>query len=176
MSIDLDTELLRIDARLDRIDLTHRTTQTAGGTKAVWRCTQPHGGRASRRQLGEALPLVGGGALFRSRIRWMPSDDLNLRPWVRDHLLGAGLTPEVLTDATLVSGYLDHLDQWTAGVLPHGERWLRKGPDSVIATVVLPGDPPDGVIGCWLRCDGHPDGARLLSTGEVLAPVARHAG
>lgn len=175
MTVDVVAELAAAGARHDRAALTRATLRTAGGTGTVWRCLGAHAG--GRRRLGTAVPLPGGGALFRSWIGWLPSDELNLRPWDRDVLLGAGLTPTLLDDVDLFGDYLTHLERWSAGALPGGPRWLRKGrpagaaTGATVATVVLPGDPEGGVVGCWVRCGDHPDGARLLSTGEVLAAV-----
>jgi len=122
------------------------------------RCNESHkGGR--RPKLAEAA-IVEGHLLFTSKIDWMPSDELTLRPWHRESLEGYALDgvtlDAVMTDDDFLSAMIDQNDEWEAGVLPKGDRWLQKAPSFTVLTAVPLseiGAPP--AVGLWVRCRDH---------------------
>ena len=103
--------------------------------------------------------LVLGGLLVVAKIKWRPSDQINLRPWDRDSHLGAGLNGDalerVMTDDRALSEWLDQLDGWERGesVRPEGgfgPRWLISEPPRIIRTMLLPDRASP--IRAWVRC------------------------
>lgn len=134
----------------------------AGATiqRAVWRCSEPHRGGAIPR-LAEAY-RVGDEILVITKIAWLPSDVLNLRPWGREHLLGAGAPNEsgLADDDRPLSRWLDNLDLWGQGVEPTGPRWLVRQDPTVILTLTTPEREP--VVTAWTRCKDHPAGMRAI--------------
>lgn len=132
---------------------------------ATFYCEEPHpGGRT--RKLGEAA-LLGPEILFVSRIQWLPSDLLNLRPWEREQLLGSGWNDGLDSNDRRLSDWLDRLDEWEKGVTPTGPRALMgKGPHG-IAVVLTPGMEP--VLTPWVRCPDHPTRARVVTVSELMA-------
>lgn len=160
-----------IVARQERAALSSTITAAdviPGVRACVWRCAEQHA-RKGNPKLGQAVRVSNGGTLFLSRIPWLPSDELTLRPWERDFYTGEGVLPEWLGDEALLTDWLRSVDQWSSGSPSLSERWMRKRKAWAIRTVVMPSDPPSGVVGCWLRCPEHPASPRLLTTSEVFA-------
>lgn len=131
--------------------------------QAIWRCTKPH--KNGSPMLAQAVS-VDGGVLFAARIKWLPSDQLNLRGWMREHLLST-LTDQGLED-NLLSTFLDHLEEWGTGQTPHGERWLRGMPDHFVRDFYLP-EPQIGELQPWMRCVNHPDGAEVAARNDMFS-------
>lgn len=134
----------------------------------VW-CSEQHG-RGRSRKLAEAAYLPPG-FLVVSRIEWLASDQLNLRPWMREALLGSAWNLRHDTDDELLSHWLDHLDEWEQGLPATGDRWLKDAPTHVIATVLTPGRP--AVYSPWVRCPDHPQEAHLLTIADLMEAIRR---
>lgn len=133
----------------------------------VW-CSHDHG-KGRSRKLAEAAYLDPE-FLVVSRIEWLPSDQLNLRPWERESLLGAGWNPHNDTDDDLLSRWLDHLDEWEQGQPARGERWLKDQPPHMISTILTPGREP--AYSPWVRCPDHPrEETHVLSIAELMTAV-----
>lgn len=146
---------------------------TFQGVTITVRCDQTHQ-RGRRPKLAEAA-IVDGHLLFVSKIDWMPSDELTLRPWQRDSLEGPAMSDEVLATAMVDDEFLkdmiDRHDQWAAGIPATGERWLQRVPRFVLTTA-LPlseiNQPP--ATGLWVRCPDHasePENCDPLSLVEA---------
>lgn len=145
-----------------------RARLTPGSPGATVYCGEPHrGGRTKK--LAEAYWL-NPELLFVSHIDWLPSDELNLRPWTREQLLGSGWNSHLDHDDVMLSEWLDHLDSWSGGVAASGERWLKRpeGPHR-IAVVLKPGSDP--VYSTWVRCPDHPGDARIVGVTELMATI-----
>lgn len=133
---------------------------------AVWRCDETHS-RSARRKLAEAA-AIDGGVLFVSRINWLLSDHLTLRPWAREALLlSMADAPSSLEDDDRLEDYLRHLDDWGAGHVPQGESWLRGAPACLIIEFYGPDELP-GERAAWIRCPDHPEGATRLTRAELF--------
>lgn len=143
-------------------------TRIAGSPPArvanVW-CQENHRG-GSRRRLAQALHLGRGQVLFVSRIEWLPSDLLNLRPWEREAYIGPRWNPHFDDDDDLLSRWLDQLDAWEQGVPATGPRWLGGSPPHTIRVLISPGSDP--VYTPWVRCLDHPDNAEIVSLSTLL--------
>lgn len=135
---------------------------------SVW-CSQQHG-RGRSKKLAEAA-FLDPEFLFVSRIDWLPSDQLNLRPWEREALLGSGWNHQLDEDDALLSQWLDHLDEWGAGLPARGARWLQKAPPRGIEVVLVPGVEP--AYSPWVRCPDHPHEETTLLTVADLMAAAR---
>lgn len=137
------------------------------GQMVVWRCTLAH--RRGQPKVAEAYRLDPHRVLVVSRIDWLPSDQLTLRPWEREHLLGAGFTEAVMerTDDPMLSDYLDRLDEWAAGLPVTGPRWLRGMNPRTVLTVVEADREP--VITPWVRCKQHPESPEPLRRADIIA-------
>lgn len=135
----------------------------------VWRCTEKH--RGGRPKLAEAYMLTPTSVLVVSQIAWLPSDQLTLRPWDREHHLGAGLEAgslaRILVDDKMLSDWLDRLDEWQAGLPSTGPRWLRgANPVQIVTQVCVHEDPP---VTPWVRCKDHPREADFLRRADIFA-------
>lgn len=137
------------------------------GQMVVWRCTQRH--RRGQPKVAQAWRVDARSVLIASRIEWLPSDQLTLRPWEREHLLGRGFTDTAMerTDDRMLASYLDRLDEWAAGLPVTGPRWLRGMNPRTVLTVVEADREP--VITPWLRCKDHPDQAEALRRADIFA-------
>jgi hypothetical protein len=173
--IDAAREAIRARRRAvaAAVELLDSQVGRAATKRVVVRCDQPHKG--SRPKLAEAV-VVQHQLLFVSRINWMPSDQLTLRPWARDHLEGAGMSDGAfelaMTDDRFLRRLLADNDAWQAGVKPSGERWLVKADPHWIQAAV-PLDPGAGTsLGLWTRCSRHPDAVAEL-TCEALVGALR---
>ncbi len=104
--------------------------------------------------------------LFSSRIRWLPSDQLNLRPWHRRELLAdAGwMAEDVLTD------WIQRLDEHGRGLSAEGGRWLTKTPDIYIREL-LTSSGDAGRPELWIRCADHPHSAELHDRIQLIGKV-----
>ena len=140
---------------------------------AIWRCDLPHSGGSPK--LAEAI-LVGRRALFASRIAWLPSDMLTLRPWQRDRLLGATRDASgsgISADDAVLQRFVDDLNDWMVGREPTGERWLVRAPAFEVFTVLMPDDEGVGPIGTWVRCKNHPQDQQQISKEHVFGALRR---
>jgi hypothetical protein len=76
------------------------------------------------------------GAIFASRIAWVASDQLKLRPWEREQYLGTALDDvtfdRIMSDDKALSDWLVYLDEWEQGKDANGERWLVDMPHSFL--------------------------------------------
>ncbi|MGI8701033.1 MAG: hypothetical protein ACR2JU_07480 [Nocardioidaceae bacterium] len=139
------------------------------------RCTSAgHAGSAPK--MAE-VAATSHGVLFVCRLPWAASDQLTLRPWEREQMLGAGLDGRslemCLSDDDFLMDWLARLDSWSAGHQPDGPRWLRKAPPQQIREVVdLPS--ADGMAGLWTRCPRHLNDFKALSPDDVLAAAFEH--
>lgn len=140
-----------------------------GDAVVVWRCDREH--RGGRPKVAEAWRLPDGRILVVTRIPWIASDQLTLRPWLREHLLGAGINEPtlagILADDRLLSRWLDDLDEWAAGKPASGPRWLKGSPPTWVATVISPDADP--AITPWVRCKDHPEHAEPLRRADIFA-------
>lgn len=138
---------------------------------AVYRCLERHG-KGQRPKLAEALrtPL---GIFYVARIDWLPSDQLNLRPWERDGRLASqdDMSYQLaVTDDDYLMNWIEQLDEETRGLQADGPRWLLSaGPVMIVERVEVP--PPLGARGLWLRCKDHPDTARALDPVDVMTAL-----
>jgi len=136
----------------------------------VARCDQPHsGGRVPK--LAEAIQVPEVGFLFVSRISWIPSDELTLRPWMREHLEGAGMDSasfdRCLNDDVFLSDMLHRHDAWAGGLVRTGERWLARGEQHEIVALIE-GDPDAQALGLWTRCKAHPKHAENIPAAQFF--------
>lgn len=158
----------------DELHMKAQDGLNGGWATTVYRCDEPHVGNR-RPKIAEVINS-GTGLLFISKIPWMASDQLTLRPWMREHLLGAGLDETslqlCLSDDGYLADWLDHLDEWEAGQPRRGERWLVKAPPTFVVERVEVG-PPLGSLGLWLRCPRHPDAYEQLDPIQVIADTRR---
>lgn len=118
-------------------------------------------------KLAETYEVDGRSVLAVTKIAWLPSDLLNLRPWSREHLLGAGLSSNM--DDRMLSRWLDQLDEWEAGRPPDGRRWLQKQEATVIATLI--GTESEPAITAWCRCKVHPNDVVAIDRHDAWASV-----
>ncbi len=112
------------------------------------------------------------GIFFTSRIAWLPSDELTLPPWSREHLLGPGLDDTsyqmCMEDDDYLRDVMHQHDGWSQGVEASGERWLRStGPSFIVELVEFP--EPMGARGLWVRCKVHPRHAKQLASKDLIA-------
>lgn len=135
--------------------------------RGIWRCDQPHTRRGAPK-LGETIEVDGAVVLAVTKIAWLPSDQLNLRPWSREHLLGVEGSALKMGDQEL-SRWLDYLDEWEAGRQASGPRPVRAQDTSVIATLV--GMDAEPVIGAWWRCKDHPDSLGTIERRAAWASM-----
>ncbi len=141
--------------------------------KLTARCDLPHkrGGWPKLAEISETAA----GFLLISRIAWLPSDQLKLRPWLREHLEGAGLDQVTydlaMTDDVFLSDMLRRHDAWADALESTGHRWLRSTPPHEIVALVEP-DRARQAIGLWVRCKDHPGCPESLS-GKDLFEAAR---
>ena len=128
-------------------------------------------------KLADAAPVLGG-LLVVAKIKYRPSDQINLRPWDRDSYLGSGLDGDplerVMTDDRALSDWLDQLDGWERGesVRPEGgfgPRWLISEPPRIIKPMLLPDRASP--IRAWVRCPRQGDHEEL--TYAQLAATLR---
>lgn len=116
------------------------------------------------------------GTFFVSRIPWAASDELTLRPWEREHLLGAGMDEAtmqtLMDDDERLRHYLRRLDEWSAGKQPNGPRWLQdRSPHGVVEVIDLPYDA--GRLGLWLRCPRHLDAYEEADPLDLIASACQ---
>ena len=141
---------------------------TPAGTVAL-RCEQPHTGK---RPVLAKLVATEQGILFSSRILWLPSDQLNRRPWDAESLLlSLDVThwpdDEELTCAT---------ESLTGPIFvpPEGPgpRWLRSmGPTFIYEVLDLA--ETDHARALWTRCRDHPNAAREWNRRELADKLRR---
>lgn len=129
--------------------------------RGIWRCDQAHARRGAPK-LAETYAVNERTVLVVTKIAWLPSDQLNLRPWAREHLLGAGSSS--MDDDRTLSRWLDQLDAWEAGRPSDGPRWLQRQDPTVIVTLI--GVNAEPTITAWCRCKDHP---------EAVESIDRHA-
>jgi hypothetical protein len=133
------------------------------------RCDQ-----GDRTLLGKVYALTEG-ALFSSRIAWLPSDQQQLRPWERDGYLAA---PELADlDDVVLTRWLDHLEQWSAGLDRERTYWLKDAPPTCVYDVLTePAGPSGWLPGLWTRCRRHPQHAENHDRAALLAATRRTPG
>lgn len=108
------------------------------------------------------------GALFTSRIAWLPSDQLTLRPWERELQLAWPSLADPDDDA--LDDFLTRLDKQTAGLPAKGGRWLVDGGGRVVGDVLTePAGPSGWLPGLWTRCRRHPEAAESHDRTALLA-------
>lgn len=132
------------------------------------------------------VALTDFGLLYQAEIPWVPSDQLTLRPWLRQDLLGTAIGEahyaSLMSDDEALSDWLDHLDGWAEGHESTGPRWLAKGGPHVVLEVLDLTDHQEGALELWARCPKHPDGERvpwdrlLQDARDVLAQLAGRDG
>ncbi|MCA1676339.1 MAG: hypothetical protein LC799_30575 [Actinobacteria bacterium] len=110
--------------------------------------------------------------LFSSRIRWLPGDQLNRRPWDAESLL-LGLDvarwPDDEELARVVESLTGPIFERPGGP---GPRWLVSMEPTFIHEVLdLAGT--DDARGLWTRCRDHPDAAREWIRRELLDRLRR---
>ena len=131
-------------------------------------CDHPHR-KGVRRKTAELYPF-GGNVLYVAVIPWVPSDMINRRPWMTEHLLGCGMGAEVLesvSDAALLR-FRDTLNDDVFSPAS-GARWVQKTPPHRVLTIITPDTEP--VITPWARCPDHPDHAETFTREEILSLV-----
>ena len=133
------------------------------------RCQLPH--KRGRPKLAQVF-AGNFGVLFVSRIEWLPSDQLNLRPWqLREDLIDCADLPDSVADdrrRTLLQ--FDHVES-------DGPRWLQHTAPFWVHDDLAIQAPSEIRPQLWVRCQDHPeaaaplDGRRLLreARGKVLA-------
>lgn len=133
-------------------------------------CQHPHRGSGRGPKLAEAA-IVDGHLMFVSRIDWLPSDELNLRPWTREYLEGQGLVDPamngLLADDEKLLAWSRANEEWSQGRESGGDRWIaRTGPTVICVAVRLGEQTP---LGLWVRCARHPESAEALDPVELVA-------
>jgi hypothetical protein len=144
----------------------------AAGTYA-WaielRCGRPHPG--GRPVLAD-LYATEQGMLFSSRIEWLPSDQLNRRPWEAESLLlslDVAHYPDDEELAHAVESLTGPIFEPPGGP---GRRWLMSMRPTYIREVLdLAG--ADDTRALWTRCRDHPDAAREWTRHELLDRLRR---
>ncbi len=134
------------------------------------RCEQPHTG--GRRPVLAQLYVTEQGVLFSSRILWLPSDQLNRRPWDAESLLlslDVARWPDDDELARVVESLTGPIFEPPEG---QGPRWLISMAPTFIREVLdLVGT--DDVRGLWTRCQYHPDAAREWTRHEMIGRLCR---
>lgn len=148
----------------------HDSKASGSYNALVIRCDQQHQ-RHGRPKLAEAYRTELG-VLFVSKIRWLPGDQLTLRPWLRQHLEGAGMDDATyqlaMVDDDLLRRSTEHNDAWARGLSSTGPRWLHKAPPTTILAMVRP-DPRVQELDLWVRCVDHPAQAEALDPIGIIA-------
>jgi len=138
-------------------DLIHARREAGKASpRTIIRCRQHKGGKAPK--LAEVCDLaahdLGEGFLFVSQPAWVPRDQLEMPPFMVEHLLGRGAAAIVdMEGGGDDDALLRYAHQLSTPQHATGERWLVKQDPHLVLTVVKPGEEP--VLGAWVRCREH---------------------
>jgi hypothetical protein len=133
------------------------------------RCEQPHTGG---RPVLAKLYVTEQGILFSSRIQWLPSDQLNRRPWDAESLLlSLGVTrwPDDEELARVVESLTGPIFVPPQGP---GPRWLVSMEPTFIREVLDLAET-DHARALWTRCRDHPNAAREWNRRELADTLRR---
>lgn len=151
-------------------DRIHAQREAGGAsTGTIIRCRQHKGGKAPK--LAEVYRLadyeLGDGFLFVAQPAWVPRDQLEIPPFMVEHLLGRGASEVVdLHGAEHDAALIRYAHQLASPQRATGERWLVKQDPHVVLTIVRHGYEP--VLGAWVRCREHLADQHAYSYEELV--------
>lgn len=164
-----------VEANFARARAIMEASNASNPKASVTQWCNEKGHRAGQRQKLAEIHALPFGMLFVSRISWMVSDQLNLRPWAyRQRLID--LEPLCGSDDMLMKEVAD-LDQKAAGVLPGPlrPRWLVDVPPSFIHDDLMIVAPDVIRPALWVRCPDHPADAHALDRSRLVAQTRKAA-